>query len=535
MLNISLNTPVSDLTRVGKTTAGRLKKLGIETVNDLIFYYPYRWQDFSQVYQIGRLQPQDAATVRGKIQLIGNRRSFKTRKILTEAIIADDSGSVKAIWFNQPYLTKMLQPGDEVYLSGKVDYDKYTLQFVNPVYEKASNDPTHTARIIPLYSLTSNLTQKQIRFLIKTALPAIGLIGEPLPPAIIAANGLLDYQTALRQVHFPESDQILQTAIKRLKFDELFYFQLQVQLSKRELDASQAEPVIFAESETKEFVSQLPFKLTGSQRQAAWQIISDLGRNRPTNRLLEGDVGSGKTVVAALAILNAALGGKQSALIAPTEILAAQHYRSLRQLFRNRPFKLALLTRGQRLAGSEKISKSPLEKMIAAGDIDIVVGTHALIQEGIGFHNLALAVIDEQHRFGVAQRKMLKDKSGNSETTPLSKANRSRVRQPPAAGGGRVALRPARRAARSAVSVRGPTTPPSAVSPCRCWKRRESCSASARAQDAVHRQPQAQDLVQRLLHPAHIVRAVTADLPQPVRREIPPGRFPFGIAKGSPT
>src|SRR3989338_2543204 len=175
-MNLDLSTPVSAITRLGKTTANYLKRLNIETVQDLIFYYPYRWQDLSQVSEIARLQPIELATIKGKIQGRKSRRSPVKRKILTEGLISDKTGSMKVIWFNQPFLTKILAPGDEVYLSGKVDFDKYTLQLINPIYEKVKQEQTHTARIVPLYSLSGGLTQKQLRFLIKSVLPAVNLV-----------------------------------------------------------------------------------------------------------------------------------------------------------------------------------------------------------------------------------------------------------------------------------------------------------------------------------------------------------------------
>ncbi|MFA6322502.1 MAG: ATP-dependent DNA helicase RecG [Candidatus Buchananbacteria bacterium] len=418
-MKLELSTPVSMLNRVGKTTAGRLKHLGLETVFDLIFYYPFRWQDFSQVVNIGELTPSEAVSVKGKIQLINSRRSFKTRTNLTEALIADQTGSVKAIWFNQPYLAKTLQPGDEIYLSGKVDENRYVMQFNNPVYEKVGyGQTTHTARLVPIYSLTSNLTEKQLRFLIKTALGAVGQIPEFLPAAVIKENHLLDLHTALQEIHFPRNKKFLDQAIRRLKFDELFLFQLQIIVNKNDLAALPAKPIEFNEIKTQEFVSHLPFQLTDDQKKCAWKIISDLSKNHPMNRLLEGEVGSGKTVVAALAILNAVLAGQQAALIAPTEILAAQHAKSLASLLALAKIEVCLFTRSQRFLGDSKEPKNDLLAGIKNGEIKVVVGTHAIIQDDVGFNNLGLVIIDEQHRFGVKQRQALKNKSGKNNNMP---------------------------------------------------------------------------------------------------------------------
>ncbi|MFA6410879.1 MAG: ATP-dependent DNA helicase RecG [Candidatus Buchananbacteria bacterium] len=417
-MNIDLTTPVSAISRVGKTTASRLKKLGIETVEDLIFYYPFRWQDFSQIFDIASLKPEQIVTVRGKIQLITNRRSFAKRKMLTEALVSDQTGSVKVIWFNQPFLTKVLAPGDEVFLSGKADFDRYTLQLVNPIYEKVSKDTTHTARLVPIYSLTSNLTQKQIRFLIKTVLPAVNLIQEWLPESLLKEFKLLGLHSALKQIHFPDDKKTLAKAINRLKFDELFLFQLQIILGKNEIASSQAIPIKFFEQKTRDFVSALPFQLTNDQKKVAWKIISDLQIPRPMNRLLEGDVGSGKTVVAALAMLNVALNQKQAVLMAPTEILASQHYKNICSLFEKTEIKIGLMTKSQKQIGQETVSKKKIIDDLSRGDINLVVGTHALIQDDIAFKDLVLAVIDEQHRFGVGQRKILRQKSGNCQDLP---------------------------------------------------------------------------------------------------------------------
>ena len=419
MMKLDLTTPVSEISRVGKTTASRLKRLGIETVEDLIFYYPFRWEDFSEISSIENLQPGAIVTVKGKIQLLKNRRSPVKRKFLTEGLISDKTGSVKVIWFNQPFLAEILQPGDEVYLSGKVDFDRYTLQLINPVYEKVSRSQAiHTARLVPIYSLTENLTQKQIRFLISLVLPAIKLIKDWLPPDIIKEFNLIDLDLALSQIHFPKNQRTLDLAIKRLKFDELFLFQLQIQLSKIELSASQAEKINFAEKETKYFVDSLPFKLTNDQRKAAWQIISDLQKRNPMNRLLEGEVGSGKTVVAAIAMFNVALEKKQSVLMAPTEILAAQHYKTINNLFQATELKVALLTRSQQLVNNTEATRKKILDSLKSDEIKIIIGTHALLQEGVEFNNLALAAIDEQHRFGVEQRKILREKSGDPGITP---------------------------------------------------------------------------------------------------------------------
>ena len=413
-------TPVSAISQVGKTTASRLAKLGIFTVEDLIFYYPFRYEDFSQIVPLARLQIGDRSTVKVKIELINNRRSWKKKTSLTEAIVVDPSGSIKAIWFNQPYLTKLLQPGEALYLAGKVDTDGHTLQLVNPIYEKVKTKTAaiHTARLVPIYSVTQSLSQKQIRWLISLALKAVNQITDWLPPKIIKDLGLMGLAPALSQIHFPANQKALAAAIRRLKFNELFLFSLQTQTIKRELQLTSAPVVKFQIEATKDFVSRLPFVLTLDQKKAAWQIMQDLQRSRPMNRLLEGEVGSGKTVVAALAALNSGLNHYQSVLMAPTEILAQQHFITLKKLLAATPLKVALVTHAFNWVGPKPVSKARLLTLIKNDQVDLIVGTHALIQQAIVFSSLALVIIDEQHRFGVAQRKILLQKGSAQGLVP---------------------------------------------------------------------------------------------------------------------
>ena len=424
-MKLSLDTPVAAITQVGRVSSNKLKKIGIQNIRDLIFYYPFRYEDFSQISNIEDLQPFTTVTVKAKIELLSNRRSWKKHRTITEGLIADRTGSIKVIWFNQPFLTKVLRVGDEVYFSGKVNLDPHNLQLVNPVYEKAkaSGETIHTARLVPIYPVTEKLTQKQIRFLIKMALNQVDEVRDWLPQAVRDENNLLSLARALVQIHFPEDKKKLDEAIRRLKFDELFLFLIQFQTVKHDLNKAKAVSVKFREQETKDFVSHLPFTLTDDQRKAAWQILQDLQKSSPMNRLLEGDVGSGKTVVAAMAIYNAALNYCQSVLMAPTEILAIQHFKNLRKLFQDiklsdKELNVAILTRSNQIINGEQATKNKILSQLRRGKIDFIVGTHALIQESIEFHNLALAVIDEQHRFGVEQRKLLSQKGLNKDFMP---------------------------------------------------------------------------------------------------------------------
>ncbi|MFH0854077.1 MAG: ATP-dependent DNA helicase RecG [bacterium] len=431
----TLSTPIKDVSKIGQAIASRLKRLGIETVEDLIFYFPFRYDDFSEVLKISELKPGIKATIQGKVDLIHNKRSPVKRKIITEAMITDETGAIKAVWFNQPFLTKTLLIGDKVFFAGKVDYDYFGIQMTSPSYEKLSysKDTAHTGRLVPIYSITENLTQKQIRTLIKIVIEAVDGIKEYLPDEILEKYSFLDIKRAIREIHFPSSNKFLDEAKKRLKFDELFLLQFKSQILRYNLRKKKSIRLEFKEYEVVDFVKKFPFKLTDAQRKAAWEILKDLQREQPMNRLLEGDVGSGKTAVAAIAMYNAVLNSYQAVMMAPTEILASQHFNSLSKLFGKFGVKVGLLTRTERKleirnlkfensslneCGREKITKSKIIKIIKDGEVDIIIGTHALLQENVEFKNLALAIVDEQHRFGVQQRKMLREKSGDQNIMP---------------------------------------------------------------------------------------------------------------------
>lgn len=406
------------LTRVGRSTARLLNNLGIFKVADLIEYYPFRYDDFSQTVKIKDLKPYQTVTVKGKLSLISNRRAHRKRMVVTEALLEDETGSIQLIWFNQPFLTKNLRVGEEIYVSGRVDLSNLSLQFVSPAYEKASQDSVNTGKIVPVYPLTSRLTQKQLRFLINFALKSLPSLTDWLPDKILQKYSLMPLGQAVEEVHFPSNFAELAKARYRLKFNELFLIQAQNQLQKKFLEKNKAVKINFQQADIVKFVDSLPFKLTDDQKKAAWQIFLDLEKNQPMNRLLEGDVGSGKTVVAALAILNTVLNGYQAVLMAPTEILARQHYLSLQRFLAGFNLPLALFSRSERLISGEedKVKKEDLIAQIKEGKIAVVIGTHALIQEELQYRNLGLVIIDEQHRFGVEQRKKLKEKNLTKKT-----------------------------------------------------------------------------------------------------------------------
>ncbi len=412
---LSFSTPVAKLNRIGKATAARLKKMGITAVADLIWHLPSYHEDLSRIVPINQVKVNEKVTIKARVELIANRRSKIKKMNLTEGLVSDDTGSIKVIWFNQPFLTKQIKVGDELYLSGKVDDEYYTLQLTNPLWEKVKSDTIHTARIVPIYPATSGLTQKQLRFLIKQILPLVREMDDYLPNQIKYQFKLMHLSDALFNIHWPDNLTKLSEAKRRLKFDELFGLQIVQAKSKVDLKSQRAPRIPFLESATKKLVNSLPFKLTDDQRKAAWEILQDLDKNIPMNRLLQGDVGSGKTVVAAIACLNCALNNFQAVLLAPTEILAFQHWQTLNKTLADFNVPISLFTRSHRLTtiSDKKLTKKELLKQIKEGEIKIIIGTHALLQEDVFFNNLALIVIDEQHRFGVEQRKQLKDKTPN--------------------------------------------------------------------------------------------------------------------------
>lgn len=295
---MNISTPVAQLNRVGKAMAKKLENLGIKTVQDLLYYFPFRYDDFRKVVAIKDLQSDETVTVNGRINLIANRRSFKTRKIITEALVEDNTGSVRVVWFNQPFLTRVLKTGDNISLSGRVSADMLGAQFVSPVYEKiTTKQNTHTARLVPIYSLTYGLTEKQLRFLISQVLSLADKLPEWLPEEILESEDLMPIGNAIRGAHFPTDEKDLSECLRRLKFDELFTLQLHSAIERERREKEKAPVVEFREREIKEFVGRLPFALTKTQKISAWEILGDLGKPHPMNRLLSGDVGSGKTVV----------------------------------------------------------------------------------------------------------------------------------------------------------------------------------------------------------------------------------------------
>jgi ATP-dependent DNA helicase RecG len=329
---------------------------------------------------------------------------------ITEAVASDEHGSVRLTWFNQPYRAAALKTGQQYFISGPYERSYQRFAIMNPSIELASYFPVNTARIVPVYRETKGLTSRQIRLALRAAMPAIEALPETLPAWLIKEQRFVSRAEALRAIHFPETAAALERAQARLGFEEVFQLSLASLLNKRENQREHALQVPFKEQLAKDFVGNLPFKLTDAQRRVIWQIYLDLQQPHPMNRLVEGDVGSGKTVVATMAALMALEQGWQVALMAPTELLARQHAETIHRLLA----PLGLDPMVALLVGSLKpAAKTAAQAAIKSGETRFIIGTHALLQQKVDMAKLALVVIDEQHRFGVDQRAALQAKAGH--------------------------------------------------------------------------------------------------------------------------
>jgi len=412
---MNLQTPVNEVTGVGESHIKLLAGLGIETIEDLLWYLPRRWDDYSNIVPIRQAKPGEPVSVRGVVKQIANR-TVKNNMTLTEVVIADDTGLVKAVWFNQPFLIKTIHLDDEIYLAGIIEFAFGSIQMTSPSYELVRDDdenPTHVGRIVPIYPETAGLTSKWLRTKIKPLMKYMYSIKDYIPEEVKRAEDLIDLPAAIRQLHFPENSSQLKKAMERLDFDEMFLLQLSVLSARKSLAKEHAIVVPYNEELIKNFIQSLPFELTTAQKKSAWDIIQDSGKSEPMNRLLQGDVGSGKTVVAAMAMANVASSGSQVALLCPTEILAKQHYAKISELLKPVGLDCVLLT-----GSTSKAERTEMLTRIRDGVVKIVIGTHAILEKDVEFWRLALAIVDEQHRFGVAQRAALKKESSASKTMP---------------------------------------------------------------------------------------------------------------------
>ena len=417
-----LADPVTKLPGVGSTYARRLAQLDIKTVGHLLYHFPRRYLDRSNVTPIGSVKIDQDVTVIGTVCDMNSRRT-RSRKNILVVTLFDGTGYMSGVWFNQEYHRDRLREGVEVAFSGKVQFQYKRLQMVNPSYDVLGGgeegevrgggpEGIHTGRIIPLYPGTAGITSAVLRKMVSGALDAVDGMADVLPEEVRRTFGLMTLTEALREVHFPEGEETLKKARYRALFDEVFIMQVGLALRKKRRERegggiSHGSPGGLVER----FRLSLPFELTAAQEKAWGEIAGDMSRAIPMNRLLQGDVGSGKTVVAVQALLLAAEGGYQGAIMAPTEVLAHQHYRRIGEMLEGFPVRVGLITAG-----------TPVEDLrdIASGDVDVVVGTHALIQEGISFDRLGVVVIDEQHRFGLRQRVTLVAKGSDPDVLHMS-------------------------------------------------------------------------------------------------------------------
>lgn len=407
-MDIDLETPVRFIPRVGPAMAEKLAILSIETVQDFLYHIPFRYDDFSKISLIAHIRPEETVTLQGSVESFA---AFITKngKQLQEAKVRDASGVISVIWFNQPFLRSIIKKGMSIRLSGQISWFNHKLVMSAPQYElldgTVSGESLHTGRIVPIYPETEGLSSKwmrgRIHFLLESL--ATSLI-DPLPDEITRQYKLMTLYKSLQAIHFPSSFKAAELAKKRLAFDELFLLQLQMSIQKRErLATTTASTFKLHAPKQEKLIKTLPFTLTDDQDTAIAEICDDLTKSTPMNRLLEGDVGSGKTIVASVAMYEAFLNGMQSVLLAPTQILAEQHYRSITQVLGPSGVDIRLIT-------GATASKEPAT---------ITIGTHAVLSDTITYNKLGLVIIDEQHRFGVHQRNKLLQSDSSNHTPHL--------------------------------------------------------------------------------------------------------------------
>lgn len=401
---MNISSSLQHIKGVGEKTAHRFAAAGLYSVYDLIVFLPRAYEDYSTVTTIANVSP-GKATIKARCEKISTRPVRRGLRITT-ATLADATGKLQAVWFNQPYRETQLKSDQEFYFSGNFEFNYNKYQLSNPNAEQVTAMPVQTDRILPVYRSIQGLKTTLVRKIIHEIRPLLQYVPETLPTTVVERENLMSYSQAITTMHFPSSIEAADKAKERLAFEELFTLLLASQLNRQDNAKLEGWPIPFNQLVVKSFVAKLPFDLTNAQRIAAWDILQDFEKQTPMNRLLQGDVGSGKTVVAGLAARQAAHEGFQTAIMAPTELLASQHAATLHRLLSPFGVTVGLLT------GSVKgTARTELYKAITSGDVNVVVGTHALIQSQVIFKRLGFVVIDEQHRFGVKQRQELLKKS----------------------------------------------------------------------------------------------------------------------------
>ena len=421
---MDLKTPIVEAGNIYKKYASRLEKLGIKKIEDFLYHVPFRYDDYSLISKIADIQPGEIVTIKGAVTEIKNEYTRKWKN-LQKAKVADETGEIDIIWFNQPFIPKILKKGDAVSLAGKVDWFKNRAMLQSPQYEVLfkGSDPIHTGRLVPIYNETRGVSSKWLRRQISKILKEqIQFMNEYIPSSILEKNELMELNQAIEQIHFPKSSGNAQKAKSRLAFNELFLLQLAALFRRAQWKnnfVGNPFSILRYKKNIEEFLGNLPFDLTNAQRKSVKEIFKDLASRKPMNRLLEGDVRSGKTVVASIAMFLASLNGYQSVFMAPTEILAQQHYKTISDLLTPFGVRVSLVTGSQKLyenheSGSMNQARTKIHNSkFIIHNSGILVGTHAVLSKKINFKNLGLVVIDEQQRFGVEQRAVIRKKGNN--------------------------------------------------------------------------------------------------------------------------
>jgi ATP-dependent DNA helicase RecG len=412
--------------RLAECQKRALNKLGFKTVKDLLWHFPTRYEKFAPASSIADLAGGIKATVCGKILEIKTEKTWRRKMNIAEARLSDGSGVIKLVWFRQPYIVRYLKIGDSIAATGKIQKNKKGFYIANPIYEKIGQSLETRFRgfegLIPIYPETRGLSSRWFRFTVKKILKKILAsenIEDSIPDFILKKYHLPSLKNSFIFIHSPKNLKDAEAARKRFAFEEVFGIQLNRLKQRKEYDKQSSFRVNIAEKDISEFLSFFPFDLTSAQKKAVSQILADFGKNSPMARLLEGDVGSGKTVVAAATAFAVVKSGHQVAYMAPTEILSRQHFKTFFECFSPFGTQIGLITSSKCLKFPSKaypgkpthISKSQLLKWVASGEIPILIGTHSLIQKQVKFRNLAFVIIDEQHRFGTNQRATLTKKS----------------------------------------------------------------------------------------------------------------------------
>lgn len=413
--------PIQFIKGVGPAKAELLKNLGILTVEDILYFFPRRYEDRSRLVTINQLKIGELQTVSGEVMARGGRKTWFTKKHIFETAIGDETGRISCVWFNQPYLDKYLKPGTRVVLYGRVDFYKNRMQMISPEYEVIGEDEEslNMNRIVPIYTLTKGISQRYLRKIIRLCLDEYACFLRDIIPDPIRERQKLPHITkGIRAIHFPETLEEQEAAGARASFEEFFLFQLSVIL--RRMSITQKKGIAHKPPQDfhKKFCSSFSFRLTGAQKRSIEEIASDMSKGTPMLRLLQGDVGSGKTLVSFFGCVVSVMAGHQAAIMAPTEILAQQHYKNFESLIVNGAFKTirpALL-----ISGMPKKEKDNVLANLAKGEIDVLIGTHALLQETVAFKDLSYVVIDEQHKFGVKQRALLSSKGKNPDVLVMT-------------------------------------------------------------------------------------------------------------------